>query len=226
VVDSDPASSGSFPARIGSAWATHEQPISTHWQQVYETRDPNQVSWFQPQPLTSLALIDELGIEPDASVIDVGGGASGLTRRLLERGFTDLTVLDVAPRALEVARNELGPAAAGVRWLAQDVLRFAPERSYRLWHDRAVFHFLIDSADRERYVEVMDSAIAPGGFAIVGTFAQDGPDRCSGLPVARYDADALAAAFATLGSVVAHRRELHTTPAGTVQPFTWVAVGR
>jgi SAM-dependent methyltransferase len=197
-----------------------------HWQHVYETRDLHEVSWFQRQPLTSLALIEQLAIAPDVGVIDIGAGASTLAGNLLDRGFSDLTILDVSGRALELARAELGAAATRVRWLERDVLQFSPDRTYELWHDRAAFHFLVDAADRARYLEVMSVTLAPGGFAIIGTFATDGPDRCSGLPVARYGPEALAEALAPVGVCVAQRRELHTTPAGVAQPFTWVALRR
>ncbi|MGB0091375.1 MAG: class I SAM-dependent methyltransferase, partial [Solirubrobacteraceae bacterium] len=166
-----------------------------HWEDVYATRGARRVSWFQPEPDTSLALIAELGTAPDAAIIDVGGGASRLAGRLLALGFTDVTVLDLSARSLEVARSEMGTHAAQVRWIEQDLLSWIPQRRYDLWHDRALFHFLVDPAHRERYLETLGAALRVGGRALIATFAADGPDTCSGLPVARYDADGLAAVF-------------------------------
>jgi SAM-dependent methyltransferase len=197
-----------------------------HWDAVYAARGPDRVSWYQPEPATSLALIDDLNLGDDAAVIDVGGGASSLAARLLERGFTDVTVLDVSAQALELARTALGGGAQRVTWLEQDVLAWSPDRVYDLWHDRAVFHFLVDRAKRQRYADVLAGALRPGGRAIVATFAVDGPLTCSGLAVARYDADGLASALGPGLRPIATRREEHHTPAGTVQPFTWMALER
>jgi len=197
-----------------------------HWEAVYKTKGAREVSWYQPEPEMSLALIEELGVARDAAIVDVGAGASNLAERLLARGFADITVLDVSARALELARVELGAKAASVRWLKRDVLSWSPQRRYDLWHDRAVFHFLVDPAQRERYSETLRSAIRPGGKVIIGAFAADGPTTCSGLPVARYDADRLASAFDEPFAGLATRREQHRTPANSTQPFTWVALKR
>jgi trans-aconitate methyltransferase len=197
-----------------------------HWDTVYEQRGAEGVSWYQPVASTSLELIDALDVPRDAAVVDVGGGASPLTAGLVERGFTDVSVLDVSKSALDTARERLGPESP-VTWLHEDVLGWRPHRRFDLWHDRAVFHFLTDADDRARYLAVLGSAIRPGGAVVLATFAPDGPEYCSGLPVARHSARQLADA---LGSVVGRdfravhvRREEHTTPAGAVQVFTWVA---
>ena len=174
----------------------------------------------------SLALIEEQAPAHDAAIVDVGGGASSLAGQLLRLGFADITVLDVSGRALELARAELGTDATRVRWIEQDLLGWSPERGYDLWHDRAVFHFLVDHARQQRYAEVLRSALRPGGRAIIGTFAADGPMTCSGLPVARYDAEGLAAAFGAAFTMLAMGREEHHTPASSIQPFTWVTVER
>jgi SAM-dependent methyltransferase len=195
-----------------------------HWDEVYERTGEAGGSWHEPEPACSLALIDALRLGPEASVVDVGGGASRLAGALVARGFTDVTVLDLSVVALRLARRRLGAAAAKVRWLAQDVLLWRPERRYDLWHDRAVFHFLVDGDDRRRYVEVLRSALRPGGRVVIATFAPDGPDRCSGLPVARYGAADLAAALGSGFRVVEARRQAHRTPDGAVQPFTWLAL--
>ncbi len=142
---------------------------------------------------------------------------------MLAAGFADLTVLDVSGRALELARAESGAKAARVQWIQQDVLSWSPQRRYDLWHDRAVFHFLVDPVQRERYAGTLRSAMRPGGKVIIGTFAADGPTTCSGLPVARYDPDRLASEFGECFSRLATGREEHRTPADSIQPFTWVA---
>jgi SAM-dependent methyltransferase len=197
-----------------------------HWEDVYATRGARRVSWFQPEPKVSLALIAELGTPTDAAIIDVGGGTSRLAGRLLALGFSDLTVLDLSARSLEVARSELGARAAQVRWIEQDLLSWIPQRQYDLWHDRALFHFLVDPAHRDRYRETLAAALRVGGRALIATFAADGPDSCSGLPVARYDADRLAAAFGAAFVTLASHREEHLTPTNVLQPFTWVALER
>jgi hypothetical protein len=174
----------------------------------------------------SLELIESLGIGGDEPVVDVGGGASPLAGELLERGFTDLTVLDIAQTAITEASGRLGPLAEQVVWLRQDVLAWAPTRTYGLWHDRAAFHFLVDAAERRKYVEVLDAAVDSLGAVIIATFAKDGPDRCSGLSTCRYEPAELAALLAPGFELVEQRREEHLTPGGAVQPFAWVALRR
>jgi SAM-dependent methyltransferase len=193
---------------------------------VYETRQPHEVSWYQPGRGMSLALIEALPLAHDAAIVDVGGGASGLASQLLELGFEDVTVLDISAPALELARAGLGRDATRVRWLEQDLLSWSPDRRYDLWHDRAVFHFLVAVSDRQRYADLLHSTLRPGGKAIIGAFAADGPPSCSGLPVARYDADALAGAFGGSFRTLATCREEHHTPSGSIQPFAWVTLER
>jgi hypothetical protein len=180
------------------------------------------VSWFQPTPTISLELIGNLELPRDAAVVDVGGGASSLVDRLVDQGFRDLSVLDVSRAALQATRHRLG-GDYPVTFLERDVLEWHPERRFHLWHDRAAFHFLVDSADRDRYLATLRSAIQPDGFVIIATFASDGPEFCSGLPVVRYSAESLGSVLGPDYVVVATRREEHTTPGGGVQPFTWVA---
>lgn len=194
----------------------------THWNTVYSQRGDAGVSWYQPSADWSLRLIDQLGIAADAAVVDVGGGASRLVDGLLQRGFTDVSVLDISESALSAARRRVG-AASPVTWLHQDVLNWQPARRFQLWHDRALFHFLTDPQDRDRYLEVLGAALQPGGAVVVGTFAQDGPQRCSGLPVRRYAAKHLVESLGGRFRVLQSDREEHTTPAGVVQPFTWLA---
>jgi trans-aconitate methyltransferase len=200
-------------------------PDSSHWEHVYGTKAVDEVSWFQTDPALSLELIGLASLAPDAGVIDVGGGASVLAGRLLEAGYTDISVLDIAESALSAARRELATRGAAVHWLIADVLDWAPSRRYALWHDRAVFHFLTEAVDRARYLGVAEQAIAPGGHLVIGTFAADGPQQCSGLPTARYDAVSLAAEFPTW-TVRAERREEHRTPWDSVQAFTWLLLER
>ena len=192
-----------------------------HWEDVYTRKSEDEVSWFQVEPAMSLALIAECAPRPDAKIIDVGGGASRLVDGLLERGFLDVTVLDLSPAALAKSRARLGERGARVHWVSGDVTAFQPPAHYAIWHDRAVFHFLTSEADRSAYVKVLSRALAKDGHAIVATFAPDGPERCSGLDVVRYDAAALAAALGPSFVLVESRRHEHVTPAGKVQPFTF-----
>lgn len=199
---------------------------SRHWNQVYDTKGADQVSWFQPEPTVSLALIDDLHLQRGDPILDVGGGGSVLVDRLLQRGYSDVTVLDVSAHGLDLARQRLDDSAARVHWVHTDLLQWAPTRRFALWHDRAVFHFLTDPADQARYRALATAAIAPGGHLILATFAADGPQQCSGLPVARYDPDQLAAQLGPGFTPVTTRREHHHTPTGSTQPFTWLLLRR
>jgi len=191
------------------------------WDAAYRDHGAVGVSWFQPEPSMSLYLIERLGVAPGTAVIDIGGGASSLVDHLVHRGFGDISVLDISEAALEIGRRRVGPTAA-VRWLREDLLCWSPARRYGLWHDRAVFHFLVDKTDRSRYLGRLASGIEPGGALIMATFAEDGPEYCSGLRVARYSAQHLLDVLGADFHAVEIRRELHTTPGGAVQPFTWV----
>lgn len=197
-------------------------PGTEHWEEVYDRDDLSTLSWHQREPAVSLELIDALGMGPGTAVVDVGGGASPLAGRLLERGFADVTVLDVAEPALEAARRRLGARASEISWIEADVRTWRPRRRFDLWHDRALFHFFVDAADRERYRETLRAALAPGGAVVLAAFAPDGPETCSGLPVARHDAAGLAAELGF--RLVEQRREEHVTPGGRIQPFTWAAL--
>jgi SAM-dependent methyltransferase len=192
------------------------------WDAAYERHDVEGVSWFEPEPRVSLALIDALGTGRDEPVIDVGGGASLLADHLLRRGWQDITVLDLSRTALDTARARLGDQAS-VNWLHDDLLTWHPPRRYGLWHDRAVFHFLVDPSQQRAYLDTLAKTLAPGGGIIVGTFAPGGPEHCSSLPVARYSTEALTTLLGPQFTVIETRREDHTTPTGTLQPFTWIA---
>lgn len=191
----------------------------THWENVYATKGEREVSWFEESPELSLELIRAAGATPRSAVIDIGGGASRLVDVLLAQGFASITVLDLAQTALAVAQRRLGNAAGKVTWVAADITQWQPPRRYDLWHDRAVFHFLTEAADRAAYVEALRQALVPGGKAIIGTFAPEGPERCSGLDVVRYDGAALAATLSTSFALIDTRRHAHHTPSGSVQHF-------
>jgi 2-polyprenyl-3-methyl-5-hydroxy-6-metoxy-1,4-benzoquinol methylase len=190
-----------------------------HWQNVYATKAEQEVSWFQENPAPSLDLIAATGILADAAIIDVGGGASRLVDSLLDRDFHRITILDLSAKALEEAKRRLGQRADGIDWIAADVTLWEPSRNYDLWHDRAAFHFLTEPADREAYVVRLKQAVRAGGHVIIATFASDGPERCSGLPIVRYDPEALARTLGPGLELIESRRHDHVTPGGTMQRF-------
>jgi SAM-dependent methyltransferase len=193
-----------------------------HWQTVYTTKPAETVSWFQGEAAPSLAMIAAAGVGAEAAIIDIGAGASTLVDRLLWAGFHDLTALDVSAQALAVSQARLGDRATAVDWIAADLTAWSPAaHRYDLWHDRAVFHFLTDEIERHAYRAALSRALRPGGQAILATFAPTGPERCSGLPVQRYSAEALAREFGDNFELVASAAETHHTPAGGAQDFTW-----
>jgi SAM-dependent methyltransferase len=197
------------------------EPAGKHWNQVYSTRSPDSVSWFQQEAVPSLHALDLTGAGPDKSLIDVGGGASTLVDALLDRGWSDVSILDIAAPALDAAKQRLEGRAAFVNWIVADVTTWKPTRRYDVWHDRAVFHFLTGESDREAYREALLSALQPGGAVVMATFGPRGPERCSGLPVRRYDAEELAAEIGSDFTKIADWTEDHLTPAGAAQAFTW-----
>jgi hypothetical protein len=199
----------------------HRDGVS-HWDEVYAGGDASR-SWFQAGPLMSLKMLDAAGVAAGDSLIDVGGGASRLAGALLGRGFRDITVLDISATGMRYAQDRLGEQAQQVQWLVADVLAWEPLRRFRVWHDRAVFHFLTSPPGQYRYVHVLDAATETDAVAVFGCFAPDGPERCSGLPVARYDIPALARHLGQAWKLCAEDREEHITPGGVMQPFTWAA---
>ena len=192
-----------------------------HWEHVYETKGPTELSWFQDSPSTSLALIRATGVPPEAPVIDIGAGASSLVDELQNAGFSNITVLDIANAAIVVSRARLGDAASSVKWVSADVLEWVPKGRYYLWHDRAVFHFLVDEAAAKTYLNTMRAALVPGGYFILATFGPEGPERCSGLAVQRYSIDMLTGLLGRDFELQSHELEDHTTPAGNVQQFLY-----
>ena len=193
----------------------------THWESVYGARPFTDVSWYQARPETSLAFIEASGVAVDAPVVDVGGGASTLVDCLLERGFTDLTVVDIAAAALDQARMRLGARADDIDWQVADVLEFRPPRRFALWHDRAVLHFLTAAADRDRYRQSLRHTLAPGGHLVLATFGTQGPQKCSGLPVRRYDVGMLGELLGPEFGICEDATEIHRTPGGGEQQFLY-----
>lgn len=196
-----------------------------HWDRVFSTRADDELSWSQREPATSRRLL-AMASPGRGAVVDIGSGRSGLAAALVADGWSDITVLDIAGEAVATQRHRLSDSGAAVRFVVADVLEWEPDRRYQAWHDRAVFHFMADPAERARYVSCATSAVAPGGGLVVGTFAADGPASCSGLPTARYDAPGLAAEFAPTFVLEHDEREEHVTPAGAVQHFTWAVLRR
>lgn len=193
-----------------------------HWEQVYTTKATSGVSWFQEHARQSVQLIARAGLARDAGIIDVGGGASTLVDDLLDEGYTKVTVLDLSEAALAASQSRLGQRTDDVSWLVGDITRMKlPRHAYDVWHDRAVFHFLTMPQEREAYVQAVLRAVKPGGHVIVATFAEDGPEKCSGLPVMRYSADGLHAEFGAPFTLLQQEREEHHTPLGTVQQFIY-----
>jgi trans-aconitate methyltransferase len=190
-----------------------------HWEDVYAKKAENEVSWFQENPAPSLQAIALVGATEASAIVDIGGGASRLVDQLLAKGFHDVTVLDLSAAALEAARARLGTQAAKARWIVADVTAWQPPATYDVWHDRAAFHFLTDANDRAAYVACLKGGLKPGGHAIIATFAPDGPERCSGLPVVRYDAESLGRALGREFRLLQTRRHEHATPWGSRQVF-------
>ena len=193
--------------------------LRSHWEAVYKTKGEGDVSWFEERPAVSLELVRATGVDSDASIIDVGGGASRLVDVLLKDGFRHVTVLDLSENALTVSRLRLGSRGAGVRWIAANVTTWEPEQAYQVWHDRAAFHFLTSAEDQAAYAERVVRAVPPGGHVIIGTFALDGPERCSGLPVARHDSASIAQVLGSSFQLVESRDHTHQTPTGSTQRF-------
>lgn len=194
-----------------------------HWQGVYERKRPEELSWYAPHLETSLAFVRDSGLPRAARIVDVGGGASTFVDDLLGAGYTNVAVVDLAAAALAAARRRLGePRASAVDWIVGDVTApVVPPASVAFWHDRAVFHFLVDEAARAAYLGEVVRAVEPGGRVLVATFGPDGPERCSGLPVARYDAPSIHAVFGERFEKLGQATESHATPWGSVQSFVY-----
>jgi ubiquinone/menaquinone biosynthesis C-methylase UbiE len=190
-----------------------------HWENDYTTKGEREVSWFQPSAAPSLDLIVQAGATRESAIIDIGGGASRLVDNLIEQGFEDVTVLDLSGAALAAARSRLGTSAERVSWIVADATTFEPAKSYDIWHDRAAFHFLTDAGDRAGYIARLKRGLKIGGHAIIATFALDGPEKCSGLPVARYDSAGLAQTLGATFNLIHTQRHEHATPWDARQSF-------
>jgi SAM-dependent methyltransferase len=196
--------------------------LQSYWENVYRQKDVQQVSWYRPHLGVSLRLMQQAGLNPSSRVIDVGAGASTLIDDLLAIGVRNVIALDLSQASLDLARERLATAANCVQWMVADVTTVQlPSSSIDIWHDRAALHFLTQAQDVSRYVEVATNAIAPGGYAVIGGFAPDGPTKCSGLPVERRDPQDIAALFAGTFMLMDSHREVHHTPAGSQQPFAY-----
>jgi len=193
-----------------------------HWEKVYRTKRPTEVSWYRPHLEVSLQLIEEAASNRDAQIVDVGAGESTLVDDLLAIGYRNLYALDFSATALDVAKARLGANAGKINWLCGDVLTFSfTPHQFDVWHDRAVFHFLTDANDRAAYVRQVAHSVKPGGHVIVAAFGPEGPTKCSGLEVVRYEPEALHGEFGTGFRLVKHHTELHQTPLGSTQQFTY-----
>ena len=193
------------------------QSMKTHWEKVYQTKSPNEVSWTQETPTTSLKLIQSFQLNTSAQIIDVGGGDSKLVDHLLDYGFENITVLDISEKALEKAQKRLGNRAKQVNWIACDITNFKPEHSFDLWHDRAAFHFLTTKEQIKKYCSLATSSV--NKYLVIGSFSNDGPVKCSGLEIKQYDSAALSNAFSSGFKIIQSLKEDHVTPFKTSQNF-------
>lgn len=198
----------------------------SHWQDVYLNKGEQQVSWTQADPQPSLGLIEKFARDRNAAIVDIGGGASRLVDALVMEGFAAITVLDLSEAALQWAKARLGEKGASVQWIAADVTAWQPPQPFDIWHDRAAFHFLIEEKDRAAYLDCLRAGVKPGGYAIIATFAPDGPEKCSGLPVQRYSPESLSTAIGSAFDLVEHHLHRHVTPWGAVQSFQFSALRR
>jgi 2-polyprenyl-3-methyl-5-hydroxy-6-metoxy-1,4-benzoquinol methylase len=190
-----------------------------HWEAVYSSKAENEVSWFQENPALSLELLELIGTTPTSSVIDIGGGASRLVDGLIHRAYLDVTVLDLSEAALDAAKLRLGDTADRAGWIVADVTTWQPQRAYDVWHDRAAFHFLTEESERAAYVTRLASGVKPGGHVIIATFALNGPEKCSGLPVIRYSPETLGRMLGPTFQLVETREQTHSTPWKSEQYF-------
>lgn len=198
--------------------------IQQHWENVYETKQPNEVSWTQSVPQTSLGLIHTLNLPKTASIIDIGGGESNLVDHLLSEGFEDITVLDISSKALDKTKQRLGVKADKVKWIVSDITKFNPERTYDLWHDRATFHFLTTHEEINKYIAIINKAVK--GFLTIGTFSKDGPTKCSGLSTTQYNEDSLTILMQDKFEKINCITEDHVTPFNTKQNFLFCTFKR
>jgi 2-polyprenyl-3-methyl-5-hydroxy-6-metoxy-1,4-benzoquinol methylase len=196
-----------------------DKPVKNHWDRVYETKNPDQVSWTEKVPKTSLDFIYSFGLSRTAKIIDIGGGDSSLVDFLLEDGFENITVLDISAKALEKSKGRLGEKARKINWIVSDITEFQPDTTYELWHDRATFHFLIADEEIKKYVQLCENNITAGGHLILGTFSEKGPKKCSGLEISQYSENTLSARFRKGFEKITCKEENHLTPQNSIQHF-------
>ncbi|MFD2200798.1 class I SAM-dependent methyltransferase [Shivajiella indica] len=197
-----------------------------HWENIYQTKEFHEVGWFQSRPDVSLEFIDILSVPKNAKIIDVGAGESYLVDHLLDRGFGNIYVLDISSSAIEKAKYRLGENAKKINWIVSDILEFKINIGFKLWHDRAAFHFLLKKEEIEKYVENAVKGIIPGGYLIIGTFSEKGPDKCSGLPVRRYSINELESTFLPYFKKIKALNIDHITPGGQVQNYSFCCFKR
>lgn len=203
-----------------------EDTPAEHWQRTYSERPVERLSWTEGLPRTSLELIEDAALPPEAAIVDVGGGASRLAGELIRRGYGDVTVADISAKATEQAKTEMGEDAARVTWTETDIRSHDFGRQFDLWHDRAVFHFMVGDRDRQDYLSVLDRSLRPGGDLILATFGPQGPTECSGLPVRRYDATELSDLLGEDYELLSSRQQDHRTPSGNLQQFVYAHLRR
>lgn len=197
-----------------------------HWENIYTTKELTDVSWYQPVPETSLEFLTQSGLPKTAKIIDIGGGDSYFVDYLLQQGYTDITVLDISENALKRAKVRLGENAARVKWIVSDATTFVPEESYDFWHDRAVFHFLTEEKDIAAYQNVLAKGIRVNGTLVLGTFSEDGPTKCSGIPIKQYSEKSMVERFTTGFEKITCLHVDHPTPFGTIQNFVFCSFRR
>jgi len=193
----------------------------SHWETIYQTKNLADVSWYQSKPVTSLKFISELDLKKDAKIIDIGAGEGYLADHLLADGFSDLTILDISEEALDHTRLRFGKKAENLKWITADISNFIPEEKYDLWHDRAAFHFLTEETHIQNYLKTLENAINPGGFVIMGTFSEKGPEKCSGLEIRQYSIAGISDLLAENFQKIHCDNIDHITPSGAVQNFTF-----
>ena len=197
-----------------------------HWNKAYSSKPYEGLSWYQAQPTLSLGLIADCMVDPDAAIVDIGGGASLLAENLLDRGYRNITVLDISDEAIRQAKHRLGASAAKIQWRAENVTDFDPARLFNFWHDRAVLHFLTSETDRAKYRKALEHSISPRGNGVIATFALDGPEKCSGLPVVRYGPEEMRTLLGSQFRLLKTHPETHTTPGGAEQKFMYFRLKR
>ena len=200
--------------------------MKEHWEKLFSSKSTTELSWYQPYPVVSMSFIESLDLPLDAAIIDVGGGDSLLVDALLEKGFTNIYVLDISAAALENAKSRLGVRALGVHWIVSDITEFIPPVQFDCWHDRAAFHFLTDPAQVQKYTRIAAGAVKPGGQLIIGTFSEEGPIRCSGLEIRQYNAGSLCSCFQPFFSCDTSLQVNHYTPSGAEQNFIFCSLSR